>query len=240
MSTAIPAPLPSPGVGARRKGPKTLPRLPLSAFSPPNTGTSDKFPVPPSPSSLQPAKIVDAHVVAPKGDFSAWAKDAAQALGGKASGVVLSLSGTDAADVADAIDTYVFMKHCWPLTCLMRAYRIRSTPSATLVLAVLVPFSLEAGAPVETPSYLDPQASSPRIVLSAVYTRYSREAVAAVRWATEKGFTLDLQIETNLRAGEGAWEDLEQLLTEAFPETPKGNIVLCALLSRPSCCGRRS
>jgi hypothetical protein len=28
----------SPGVGARRKGPKSLPTLPLSAFSAPNTG----------------------------------------------------------------------------------------------------------------------------------------------------------------------------------------------------------
>ena len=51
----------SPSVGARRKGAKVLPKLPLSAFTPPNTGTSDSFPGPPSPSTLRPAEIVDVY-----------------------------------------------------------------------------------------------------------------------------------------------------------------------------------
>ena len=52
----------SPGVGARRKGPKSLPTLPPSAFSAPNTGISDSFPLPPSPSTVHPDRVVDASV----------------------------------------------------------------------------------------------------------------------------------------------------------------------------------
>lgn len=45
----------------RRKG-KEIPRLPLSAFSPPNTGTSDTFPIPPTPSLIVPTGVVDSHL----------------------------------------------------------------------------------------------------------------------------------------------------------------------------------
>jgi hypothetical protein len=59
----------SPGVGARRKGPKSLPTLPLSAFSAPNTGISDSFPLPPSPSTVHPDCVVDASV---RGSILEW------------------------------------------------------------------------------------------------------------------------------------------------------------------------
>lgn len=52
-----------------------------------------------------------------------------------------------------------------------------------------------------------------------------------MKWAFERGFTVDMSIETNLRAGEGAWEDLEELLTQARPEEwkdTKGKVILCA------------
>lgn len=103
MSSSIPPPLPSPGVGARRKGPKTLPRLPLSAFTPPNSGTSDMFPLQPSPSSIQPKQVIDAHVIAPGGDYARWIREAEQGLDGKASGVVLSLAGTNPADLEKTV-----------------------------------------------------------------------------------------------------------------------------------------
>ena len=100
MSTAALPPTPkSPSVGLRRKGPKSLPTLPLSAFTPPNTGTSDKFPLPPSPSTLQPEEIVDAHVISATADLSSWQSEAGQNLGGRIRGVVLSLHGAQPADV---------------------------------------------------------------------------------------------------------------------------------------------
>ena len=65
----LPNPPMSPGVGARRKGPKSLPTLPLSAFSGPNTGISDSFPLPPSPSTVHPDRVVDASV---RGSILDW------------------------------------------------------------------------------------------------------------------------------------------------------------------------
>ena len=41
---------------------KPIPKLPLSVFTPPNSGTSDRFPLPPSPSAVHPAEVIDAQV----------------------------------------------------------------------------------------------------------------------------------------------------------------------------------
>jgi hypothetical protein len=77
----------------RRKAPQSLPRLPLSAFSPPNTGTSDSF-LPVSPSNVKLERIIDGHVVATGGDLAVWKKEAGPTLAG--GGVVLNLQGSDA------------------------------------------------------------------------------------------------------------------------------------------------
>ena len=61
MATLTSPPI-SPGVGARRRGPKSLPTLPPSAFSAPNTGISDSFPLPQSPTTVHPESNVDASV----------------------------------------------------------------------------------------------------------------------------------------------------------------------------------
>jgi hypothetical protein len=78
-------------IQGRRKGPKQLPRLPLSVFTPPNSGTLDKFPLPPSPSTLHPENVVDAHVVDDPG-LQKWQKEAGGTLGSRAHGVVVSAS----------------------------------------------------------------------------------------------------------------------------------------------------
>jgi hypothetical protein len=51
-------------------------------FTPPNTGTSDKFPLPPSPSTIHPNKVIDAHVVGNP--------ELGETLGSRIYGVVLS------------------------------------------------------------------------------------------------------------------------------------------------------
>lgn len=86
MAASLPPPPPSPGVGARRKGPKALPKLPLSAFSPPNTGVSENFPLPPSPSTVHPDRVVDASV---RGPLAAWKKQTGETLEKRAKGVVV-------------------------------------------------------------------------------------------------------------------------------------------------------
>lgn len=88
-----------PHVGLRRKGLKTLPRLPLSAFSP---GTSDG-PIPPSPSTIHPDHVIDAHVVVPTGDLVQWKQEAGDILGKRIGGVVLSLQGTEPAEIEKTI-----------------------------------------------------------------------------------------------------------------------------------------
>jgi hypothetical protein len=62
LTTPLTPPPISPGVGARRRGPKSLPTLPPSAFSPPDSGISDSFPLPQSPTTVHPERIVDARV----------------------------------------------------------------------------------------------------------------------------------------------------------------------------------
>ena len=95
-AAAIPPVPPSPGVAARRKGPKghVLPTLPLSAFTPPNTGTSDQFPLPPSPSAINPEKVIDANVITPSGDLAQWKEEIGRELeDDKIAGVVVNLTG---------------------------------------------------------------------------------------------------------------------------------------------------
>lgn len=80
---------------APRKFPKDLPKLPLSAFTPPNTGTLESFPLPPSPSTLQPAKVIDANVISKDASYSQWKREAGQVLGSKIRGIVLALPSSE-------------------------------------------------------------------------------------------------------------------------------------------------
>jgi hypothetical protein len=93
----------------RRKGPKTLPRLPLSAFTPPNTGTSDRFPLPPTPSNVHPSTIIDAHVIpSHDGDLGQWKQEIGLTTDGKIGGIigiaVLSLADSEQNTVARSVD----------------------------------------------------------------------------------------------------------------------------------------
>ena len=95
MSTTATNPPGPPGVGARRKGgPKAIPRLPLSAFTPPNSGTGEKFPLPPSPGTVHPDAVLDAAVTAR--DLESWKATLGPNLDKRISGVVLAVDSADA------------------------------------------------------------------------------------------------------------------------------------------------
>lgn len=98
-------------VGKRRKGLKTLPKLPLHIFTPPNSGAADKFPLPPSPSAVHPNKIVDAHVlVKSKEDtegkvLESWRGEISERVAeGNLEGVVVSLQGISESDVEGTVE----------------------------------------------------------------------------------------------------------------------------------------
>ncbi|KAI0051165.1 hypothetical protein FA95DRAFT_1554734 [Auriscalpium vulgare] len=116
---SIPVLPPSPGVGARRKGIKNPPKLPLSAFSPPNSGVSESFPLPPSPSTVHPDRIVDASV---RGAISEWKKQTGAVLEKRISAVVVNASESE----LDGLDAQV-------------------SAAGVSILSVAIPFSLEVG-----------------------------------------------------------------------------------------------
>jgi len=219
---------PSPtSVGARRKGPKALPTLPLSAFTPPNTGTNDQFPVPVSPSALHPFKVVDAHVILGGGGLGGWKDEMKKAKGldEKLAGVVVSLSGVEG-EVEKLIK------------------QLSSSPSTPPILAIQVPFNLYDGIPSNPPSYLSPPSSAPsssststpQIVLSSTYTHSTPQAIESLKWALTQGFNIDLDLQSNLRDDtDREWESLEDFFSQAIPPNTesKGNLILSNILPPP-------
>jgi len=74
---------------------KAPPSLPLSVFTPPSTGTADRFPFPPSPTSVTAGSIVDASVVVSDDDLGQWNLEATSELKNNISGVVLLVKADD-------------------------------------------------------------------------------------------------------------------------------------------------
>ncbi|KZT19686.1 hypothetical protein NEOLEDRAFT_1141683 [Neolentinus lepideus HHB14362 ss-1] len=204
-----------PGVGARRKGPKTLPKLPLSAFSPPNSGTSEKFPLPPSPSAVHPESIVDADIV----DLNTWKKQSGEELGSKIGGIVLSLKDKNSDELQKAID------------------ELETSAEGIPVIAALVPFDLDAGPPAEPPAYLVTSSKVP-IALTTSFSTPSANSISALSWALSTGRVVDISVQVDLMdsdAGwDAGWETLEDFLTKSTAELAgKGAIVLSNILPPP-------
>ncbi|KAK7053357.1 hypothetical protein VNI00_003983 [Paramarasmius palmivorus] len=166
MSSGLPPTPQSPG--NRKKGPKTLPKLPLSAFSPPNTGTSEKFPLAPSPSTVHPEKVVDANVR--DIDLTRWKAEAGPVLGNLIGGIVVSLPKVDAELVS----------------------KLSADKSLT---SLVLPFSLDdtehAAASVLSNSPV-------RVSLVTTFTKATPQAVNSLKWALGQGRPVDIDIHAPL------------------------------------------
>ncbi|KAL0956494.1 hypothetical protein HGRIS_002638 [Hohenbuehelia grisea] len=210
-SSTLP-PIPSsPGVGMRRKGPKTLPRLPLSAFSPPNSGTSERFPLPASPSTLHPSAIIDANVVVSGDDLSLsdWRKELTQVTQSQVNGAVVSLEGSDSKEALVS--------------------RLSGDKAANTVSSVIVPLNLDAPAPETAPAFWS--SSSIPVSLTTVYTRPSPVAGETLKWALQQGRPVDIDVQVSLT--NDTFEAFEDLLTRATDIDSVPPIIIKNLLPPP-------
>lgn len=88
------APNLSSATAARRtnKPGKPTPRLPLSAFSPPNSGAGERFPLPPSPGTVHPSSITDGGItVASIDDLGGYLSSVKALHSERLNGVVVSV-----------------------------------------------------------------------------------------------------------------------------------------------------
>ncbi|KAJ7680429.1 hypothetical protein DFH06DRAFT_1031427 [Mycena polygramma] len=205
---SIPPTPPSPGFGSRRKGIK--PTLPLSAFSPPNSGTNERFPLPPSPSTVHPAVVVDAHVVVADGDptLASWKKEAGQALGDRLGGVVLSLPVADPEKFVAGL---------------------QAQDVSVPILSLMVPFQLQT-AQQELPPYTSGLAIP--ISLSTSFVKSTPEAIASLKWALSQGRPVDIDVRAAL--SDSAFEGFEDLLSKAIADLPSvPPIIISSMLPPP-------
>ena len=113
----------------RRKGPKDLPKLPSSLFTPPNTSVGDSFNLPPSPGLLHPAKIIDAQIVTKDVKCTQWKQEVGGVLADKTVGVVISLP--EVVHLGPALEGYVIRYSAFPLIFLSSYPTVQSQPQAT-------------------------------------------------------------------------------------------------------------
>jgi len=199
MATSIPP---------RRKGLKVFPKLPASAFVPPNSAAEDSFPLGVDPSSIHPTSVIDAHVAGGSAALHQWKKDAGEDLGGRAKGVVLALPGADLSQINE---------------------QLSSSADADKIVSLIVPFNAEERDPA-----LEGQLAATKIPtsLATVYTAPSEELVAGLRWALERGRPVDIDIQVTLT--EQTLESFEEVIANATKGLDKSPpIVLSNILPPP-------
>lgn len=63
---------------------------------------------------------------------------------------------------------------------------------------------------------------------TTIYSGSSTDPASPIRSALEKGKTVDIAVETDLLAGDAAWETLEDLTTKVTTDSPSGKLILCS------------
>lgn len=97
---------------------------------------------------------------------------------------------------------------------------------------MLVPVDLNQGPPIATPTF----GSNIPISLSFPFVKTSPKLVEGVKWALEKGYVVDIDIQSSVKDSREGREGLEELLSEVLGSGGEGNaaasggaIVLCTL-----------
>ena len=198
---------------------KVPPALPLSVFTPPATGTADRFPFPPSPTSVTAESIVDANVVVTSTGLTQWISEATAELKNKISGVVLLVKADDAQQLVERCVSDQFFS---TLSETDLAPRLEPKIADIPILSVSVPFSIENGSPVAIPS-----PSKVPISLSVVYSRQTPEVVDALTWALSNGHIVDVDVQ--FTTDDKSYDSLEEsLLTASKDANPESAIVICS------------
>ncbi|KAG6886159.1 hypothetical protein C0993_000677 [Termitomyces sp. T159_Od127] len=202
MSSTAPPPS---SKGTRSRPPK--PRLPLSAFSPPNSASGEAFQLPPSPTTTHPKAIIDANVIiAGAVDLSTWKQEAGSILGARADGLVLSLPN---ADLKNAVD------------------ELSSVQLPVPIISLSVPFRLE-----DKDQTFPPYLSKVPTSLSTVFNESTPEGVASLRWALERGRPVDVDIQAPI--SDTVLESFEDIISKAIAGLEKvPPIVLSNILPPP-------
>ncbi|KAH8828070.1 hypothetical protein DL96DRAFT_1555594 [Flagelloscypha sp. PMI_526] len=181
----------APRVGQRRKG-VNLPKLPLSAFSPPNSSASEKFPLPASPTTTHPPTTVDGNVYILNNDaaLSRWKTEAGPNLASRISGVVVS-----------APDEDLGLQRAMCLSFLSQFLSVWRTAQPTL------------------PDYAG-KTSLP-ISLKTTYKASGESAIASLRWALEQGHPVDIDVQTDISdANLEAFEELITKASDGINNPP--------------------
>ncbi|KIJ18625.1 hypothetical protein PAXINDRAFT_71388 [Paxillus involutus ATCC 200175] len=196
ISTMAPANAPPPLGSVRRKC-KQIPRLPLSAFSPPNTGTSDTFPLPPTPSLVIPQGVVDSHLQVTVDSEGVYNADISHLDQGKEKGVVLAVKGQSADVIFSSPEA------------------LQSSVNDVRILSVLVPFALEDSTPSDVPSYLSGTATLPA-TLATTYNGATPVAAENLKWALQHSKVVDIDVEGGIMAADSSlYDSFVNLLTKA-------------------------
>lgn len=85
------------------------------------------------------------------------------------------------------------------------------------------------------PSYLGSKSTSgPVLIPSVVFKKSDPKVKKALHWALLEGYTINIDVQCDIRATEGGWDELEDLLASLEdPTTPKkhyANIIVCAYM----------